>query len=119
VALLSGCSGLAPDFVWFKLGEPSKSYEWLTVSRAAVIEACHVTRTDWYYMACARQVKDSCIITSNISEAAANEIFGGGDPQMGQLSMREHELKHCEGWGHHAKHPSADGVLLEAIPFRH
>ena len=87
--LLAGCTG-AP--YWVQAGTPSKERVWTTGSPAYIANLCNGK------VACAFQIKQTgvCWIYSTFSEdQAAHEQSGDG-----VLSLRDHEIKHCDGWTH-------------------
>jgi hypothetical protein len=87
--LLSGCASTP---YWTQAGPPSKEYVWTRESSANISELCSG------HLACAFQIKQTgvCWIYSVFSEEQAKREQSND----GALWLREHELKHCNGWAH-------------------
>jgi hypothetical protein len=95
VFLLFGCS----DYQWTQIRPPSESYEWKVIAskdelhKVCAIELERVPRL----AACAFQIRESgkCVVFSLYSEEEARRQYAGD-----QLSLWEHEMKHCQGFRH-------------------
>ena len=86
---LVSCASVPP--YWTKTSEPATSYRWWVVSRYDLISICGVG-----VEACAWQNPGGiCNIFSYMSEEQAKYTF-----LTHRTIVRNHELKHCEGYMH-------------------
>ena len=98
LVLFSGCAIFPPDYVWERVYPASARYEWHVKSRAEVEGMCpRLKGSRSPGIGCASQIMESstCYVFSNVSEDVADRWTSGDG-----LSLREHELKHCDGWRH-------------------
>jgi len=95
VFLLFGCA----DYEWRKVSPPSTSYEWTVIgSKDELHKVCGINMERVPRLAaCAFQIHETkkCWIYSVHSEEEAKRVYAGD-----QLNLREHEMKHCQGFRH-------------------
>jgi hypothetical protein len=83
-----------PDYEWRRVRSPSESYEWIVVPRDKLAFYCGMAELG-AVAACAWWNRDKCIVYSYYTETQAARVFSGDG-----IDLREHELRHCEGWLH-------------------